>query len=439
MKCVLRINAAPDVSGEFTETAAKTCAEFLKLFPNYADKFEIQFVQGNQLSDQDGNEIPFDNTISEEEYSALPYKNRKDYIKQKDRYLIPGESMEWYEQKCKYDKKALNYDKISPIQEQWAKKHLNETPPTRYFHLGITNQGLCDSNGLSGFGISTPEVGTIVSTKKLDTDTFRKLILHEFGHVFKAVHDERNHTSSSEYGLHCTNKGCFVMNADDQPLNEARFFCDECFSSMNNYISKLINDGRTPLEQTNVVDSSQELPPNAELNDEFKQSWRIFANDVATKMGWEYEEDKRDVNFKAKLKATDGSYTLICASSPNNVSLSAKNSTGASAIPDLVVFKELVEKIRKDGSTTVNFGNIKDQEFKARLLIACMEANPPMKAKNAPTLDNDFYAQIERTSAARLKILDNKLKNQNTENNKSPVAHTSNSLVVSEAKKRGGR
>lgn len=447
MKYVFRINVADDVSQNYVNTALQTCKDFLDLFPEYKNAFDIRIAYKGNLLNKDGEVIHHNaGTISEDELNNAQISNRDQYIRRDDgKYLIPGESMEWYEQKCKYDQKALNYDKISPQQLRWVNIHTAEPISTRYFHLGITNKKLCNNAGLFGFGISSPEIGTFVSTSGFDKETFKRLIMHEFGHVFRAVHTERSNITDTQYGEHCATEGCIARDVVYQSLGEAnkpKLFCDQCIEAMRTYIGNLVNNEHTNNGQTNVVDSSQELPPNAELNDEFKQSWRIFANDVAAKMGWEYEEDKRDVNFKAKLKTTDGSYTLICASSPNNVSLSAKNSTGASAIPDLVVFKELVEKIRKDGSTAVNFGNIKDQEFKARLLIACMEANPPMKAKNAPTLDNDFYSQIEDSSVAKLKILDHKLKNQNTENNNRPVAPTSNNLVVSEfllKKNRGGR
>lgn len=452
MKYVFRINVADDVKQEYVNTALQTCKDFLDLFPEYKNAFDIRIAYKGNLLNKNGEVIRHNaGTISEDELNNAQISNRYQYIRRDDgKYLIPSESMEWYEKTCIHDTdtNALNYDKISPQQKLWVNNHTAEPISTRYFHLGITNKRLCgnelDNNGapLYGYGISTPEVGTFVSTNNFSQDTFKKLIMHEFGHVFRAVHTHRDNITNSEYGEHCGTDGCVVKDAKNQQLDEANLpnlFCDDCISSMRTYIGNLVNNEHTNNGQTNVVDSSQELPLNTETDDEFKHPWRIFANKVAEQMHWEYEEDERDVNFKAKLKASDGSFTLICASSANNVSLSAKNSTGASAIPDLVVFKELVEKIRKDGNI-VNFGNIKTPEFKARLLIACMEANPPIETKNAPALDNDFYAQIEDGSVAKLKILDNKLKHQNTENNKRPVASPSNNLVVSEViKNRGGR
>ena len=73
--------------------------------------------------------------------------------------------------------------------------------------------------------------------------------------------------------------------------------------------------------------------------------------------------------------------------------------------------KYIVAKAQND-SEKISFGNIKTPEFKARLLIACMEAEPPMKTLNAPELNDEFLSSIDSASAQRLRELRSNAENQ---------------------------
>lgn len=423
------INAANDVSDNYVNTAIETCKEFLELFPEYKDKFDIKIrYSGKEVSAVSGKSIDFDGTISKEKFEQFYPNGNDEFIAlPNDRYLVPGESMAWYEAYAKRQDGNLNFSKASPKQCEWTNRYLRSQNPTRYFHIGITNKKLYNNDGLFGYGISSPEIGTFVSTSGFDKETFKRLIMHEFGHVFRAVHTERNNITNTQYGEHCATEGCIARDVVYQSLGEAnkpKLFCDQCIEAMRTYIGKIVENERTTEGHTNVVDSSQKLPPNSEPNDEFKKPWRDFAQNLAQKMSWEYEEDEKETNFKAKLKASDGACTYINASSKNDVSLSAKDKDGKLTVPDMQTFNELVSKIQKDGGL-VNFGDIKTPEFKARLLIACMSTNPPIETTNAPELSDEFLASIDKTSAQKLKILKKKAESQNLQNNEDSKKETS--------------
>lgn len=421
MKYSFVIDVAEDVSYDYVRTAIVSCKEFLSLFPEYKDRFGIEVRYKNKLTNVlTGKSIDFDGTISKEQFeSSFPNGNDKYIRLPNGRYLVPGESMAWYEAFSKRENGGFNYSKASVEQVKWKNSHLNANTPTNYFRIGITNKKMYNEEGLFGYGISTPQVGTVVSTSCFTQNKFKRLILHEFSHVFEATPDERSNITDTQYGVHCATKGCIARDVAFAPLeaaNKPKLFCDQCIESMRAYLGKVIKNERTPNNQTNVVDSSQELPPNTEANDEFKQPWRTFAKNIAQKMKWQYEEDEKDINFRAKLKTEDGACTFVNASSKNNVSLSAKDKNGKSKIPDMVVFKELVAKAKKDNKT-ISFGNIKSPEFKARLLAAAMTSNPPVKTIGAPELNDEFLNSIENQTAMLLKTLQNKqqFRNNDTE------------------------
>ena len=169
------INAANDVSDNYVNTAIETCKEFLELFPEYKDKFDIKIrYSGKEVSAVSGKSIDFDGTISKEQFEQFYPNGNDEFIALPNgRYLVPGESMAWYEAYAKQGSDGLNYDKISPKQRDWANKYLRNQNPTRYFHVGITNKKLYNNDGLFGYGISSPEIGTVVSTSGFDKETFK--------------------------------------------------------------------------------------------------------------------------------------------------------------------------------------------------------------------------------------------------------------------------
>lgn len=164
---------------------------------------------------------------------------------------------------------------------------------------------------------------------------------------------------------------------------------------------------------TNNPEPSQQ--PSSDGDSYDFTSWSEFSHKVATKLnGQVAEENTQAQKFVAKIEHPQGSVS-ITAISTNRVSIGAKDPQGKPTVPDLKVFQELAQKALNEDSD-INFGNIKTPEFKARLLIACMEKG--VKTNGEPKLADEFLNSIDPTSASRLRILQNK---QNTQNQPTPT------------------
>ena len=418
MKYGIMIDVAKDVDRGYAVCASNACKEFLELFPEYKDKFDIQLRYGDTIYNcKTGETKSYNPTISEQQIQNMSDKDM--YIKQSDgRYLIPEGSMEWYEQFGKRTDGQLNYNKINKPRVDWVNRYTNYMD-TRYFHLGITNKKLYNEDGLFGYGISCPQAGAFVSTSGFNKEHFKRLIWHEFGHVFGAIHNEREGITNTQYGEHCAHEGCVMRDlvyADLMEADKPNLFCDDCIESMKQYLRTVIKP-RNNENSLEVEDNIQELPDNREKDDSFKLQWREFARDLADRTNTTLSEDEKDINFNAKLTSQDGSYTRITASSTNNVALMARDDKGNKKVPDMEVFTALAEKAQQNDQS-INFGNITSPEFKARLLIACITKEPPVKMQNAPEVSAKFLEQISTQSKNYLRIVKAKLAKETPKENK---------------------
>ena len=430
MRYGIMIDVAKDVDTSYAVCASNACKEFLELFPEHKDKFDIYMRHGDTIYNcRTGETKPYNPTISEQQLQNIA--NKELYIKRTDgRYLIPEESMEWYEQFGERDDGQLNYSKINKPRVEWVNRQTNQMN-TRYFHLGVTNKKIYNEEGLFGYGISCPQAGAFVSTSNFSQEHFKRLIWHEFGHVFGAVHSERENITNTQYGEHCAHDGCVMRDVAFAGLMEANkpnLFCDHCIESMKQYLQATIKP-RTQENTLEVDDNIQELPDNREKDDSFKHQWREFAKDLALKTNTTFSEDEKDVNFNAKLTSQDGSYTRITASSPNNVALMSRDEKGNKKVPDMDVFIALVQKASKTGQA-INFGDIKSPEFKARLLIACTNNEPPVKMQNTPEVSPEFLEQLSPQSKNSLRIINARHQNQTQEENKTFTAPTPLRIIV---------
>ena len=77
--------------------------------------------------------------------------------------------------------------------------------------------------------------------------------------------------------------------------------------------------------------------------------------------------------------------------------MTAQNKNGKSKIPNYEDFNKLALYAKEQGQT-VSFGNIKSEEFKARLLLACMENN--VAIVKMPHIDME---KIDKETSLRIK------------------------------------
>lgn len=140
-------------------------------------------------------------------------------------------------------------------------------------------------------------------------------------------------------------------------------------------------------------------------NVDFKDSYRKFYTAKAKQENSQYVEDTKSPHFEAKLERQNGEELNITATSANSITLGAKDKDKKSKVPDYEDFKDIV-KLANQRNQIISFGNIKTPEYKARLLLACLEGGMPVK--NMPNFDELKNIEPEtkqRLAAQRIQLL----------------------------------
>lgn len=140
-------------------------------------------------------------------------------------------------------------------------------------------------------------------------------------------------------------------------------------------------------------------------NVDFKDSYRKFYTVKAKQENSKYVEDTKSPHYEAKLERSNGEELNITATSANSITLGAKDKDKKSKVPDYEDFKDIV-KLAKQRNQIISFGDIKTPEYKARLLLACLEGGMPIK--NMPNFDELKNIEPEtrqRLAAQRIQLL----------------------------------
>lgn len=166
---------------------------------------------------------------------------------------------------------------------------------------------------------------------------------------------------------------------------------------LNSYKNFIERDGFDDVRISN--EKLEEI--NNSNNRSFKKAYREIFEPAARKEGSQYVENIRAKNYEAQIKKADGSVDYVEANSATNVSLSSKDKDGKVKVPGMERFENIVAYAKKKNAR-VAFGDIKTPEFKARLMIACLEAEPVAKMNGQPNLDKEFLGQIEPETKSRL-------------------------------------
>ena len=181
---------------------------------------------------------------------------------------------------------------------------------------------------------------------------------------------------------------------------------------------------------------TSENEPNAVVDKDFKKALREIFQPSAEKQKAEYVEDIKAPDYRAEIKHANGSVDKIVAKSATNITLSAKDKDGNPKIPNMQRFRDIVALAKKQGSA-IEFGDIKSPDFKARLLLACMEAKPAMQMVGAPELNDAFLQSIQDEKLKGfLQIMKNK---KDATKSKSSQTKTSPRPIPRQGLGRGGR
>ncbi len=414
---------------KYIDWAKEAVQDFINLFPEYKDNFATK--EGNLTCD------------SLDILQILAKQNKQYYENMKR----TGQSTEDFDEKSFWQmfeklpdgsykaslKKQIalathngmiDIQKLSHLQADSAGNMYSSTSPIL---VNITKQKAHGNiRGISSETSVNISAGTCAALGYTGEDLktyFKDIIIHELGHTFNATHEKRQNAVDN-LGWHCTDKNCLMYEYayTDESFNRRKKlkdpFCADCMTSMRDYMQNSLHFTKTNEKQNLHIHQGQDKPNKAEntqnavVDPSFKKALREIFQPSAAKQKAEYKEDIKATEYHAEIKHKNGSIDTIVAKSANNITLSAKDKDGKPKMPNMQRFRDIVALAQKQGSA-IEFGDIKSPDFKARLMLACMEAKPAMKMIGAPELNDEFVQTIqdEKLKGA-LQIMKNKLQTQ---------------------------
>ena len=376
--------------------AKEAAEEMLSLFPEYKSSFKAEF---SDCRPQNKSEIDVS------EYVSLPNDDyKKKFIKLPNgNYLVPYASEQWY---------------LMAASEENRRKGINGVDMAKYGQLKAENMIRTNSQDLvvslvnekiepAFYGYGIEKLNAVLSTQTCDDkELFITIFMHVFGHILNATHDQRGNTHyDADLGTHCTNDKCIMGERGYVGLTQERLarkkknqppFCDECIASMRETLENMPG-----LVKAVTVSHNNVLPVLPHNNDNWKAGWRKHYQAIAARDNNIYHEDTKNPNFVADITRADGSKLNLEANNEYNLSMSAVKSDGTDDIPSVKDFADVVARAAKE-NCQIEFASIEDDEFRARLLIACLEAQPRMKTKGAPSITPTFLRNIDSRTKQRL-------------------------------------
>lgn len=157
--------------------------------------------------------------------------------------------------------------------------------------------------------------------------------------------------------------------------------------------------------EENISEPKEKTPPeNKPHNKDFAEPYRKFYKNVAKQENSTYSEDENSPYYNATLTRKNGEELNIVATPENRISLGSKDKDKKPKIPDYKDFNDLALLAKKTGQKII-FGNIKSPEFKARLMLACLENGIEMN--NLPN-----FSELKGIEPETMERLKKKLKEQ---------------------------
>ena len=383
------IHSPKEVSQDIKDAAAEAVQDFIDMFPEYKDSFVIEHQDTGVIQDK---------IISQSEYDAMPDNDyKRQFVKSGDRYILTPQD-------------SAHPDKINLPKLAYL---LGYT----YSHYAKDDLPICLVNrdvvpfcyGFTGGTKTTDAIAISTVTCQNNKEFIKTIIIHELGHAFNATYKERiNVHNDANLGPHCTNADCIMGESNYSYLNQKRLerkqqgrppFCDECITAIRECMAHMPELTRAVEAQTRQPQPTNEfretLPVYPHNSLSWKKDLRLFYKQVAVDNNYEYKENLSSQNYMAKLKKADGSVLDIEANNEYHVALGATDTQGHSTIPSLKDMRDLV-KYAQSKNSGMNFAPNNEPEFNARLMIACLEAQPrPLKMRNNPRVTQEFLAQLD--------------------------------------------
>lgn len=399
-----------ELGDDFKKWTKEAVTDFLELFPEYKNNFEIA-------------EQPPYRTFSKAEVEAVIATYKKNFPngdadKIWDKYTIlpngmfqikPGsikDSVDWRIENASTNG-LVNLSKWCDLQSAGIINIEKTTPIT----IAVTKRPTD-----MGFGIGN-RAGACISAGGCgpDKDFFKSIIIHELGHTFSATElGRKNVENHPTFGVHCTDDECLMYThaykRENQNKIKARTakgespFCADCTQAIREYMNKFFI-----AENVNVGVQQPNSP--TPIDNKVKLPYQRFFQDIAAKEGSTYKEDTKANDFKASLVRKNGDTLNIKSNCDDKISLNLFDKDGKKKTPEIKDFANIVNLARSNGQI-IDIADNSAEEFKARLMIACMESNPPMMMGKKPAIDEEFLGKLETNTKSRLMALINKQKQQ---------------------------
>lgn len=179
--------------------------------------------------------------------------------------------------------------------------------------------------------------------------------------------------------------------------------------SKEEYKSKISSQNRKQLEirtsaaQPEITITDKPLIQTAETSHDplYKVQLRGILYDSAKHENLDYRETYQKNGFLAEITTPEGTSTRFQATNAQELSIVSQNAQGEKVTPPFRRFMDIVSYAQLRHSS-VTFGKIESPEFKAQLMVACLYAEPPVRMKGAPRIDNEFLSQLSPQTAKTL-------------------------------------
>ena len=311
--------------------------------------------------------------------------------------------------------------------EQWyllaasaenRKKGINGVDMAKYGQLKAENMVRTDSQDLvvtllnekiepSFYGYGIEKLNAVLSTQTCnDKELFITIFMHEFGHILNATHDKRGNTHyDADLGTHCTNDKCIMGESGYIGLTQERLerkkknqppFCDECIASMRATLENMPG-----LVKAVAVSHDNALPVLPHNNDNWKDGWRKHYQAVAARDKAVYHEDAK-IRILWQILLVQTVLSSTWKPTTNTIYPWA-----LFVMTEQTIFRALrispmwlprPQKI----TARLNLPLLKMMNSVPAFLIACLEAQPRMKTKGAPSITPAFLKNIDAQTKQRL-------------------------------------
>ena len=411
------------LSPKYKKWAKEAAVQFVELFPEFKDSLSIQISKNKSFYTKEEIEKIIEKSLSSNP-NIDPQEIKKHFILQPDGTYLHDDSVHAHILKSidangRVDLRKWLHEKShgNRVVEKREPIVISVTPRLTTMGYGISN--------VVGPCISAGACESLMRGSEDEEAYFKEIIIHELGHTFNATHLERdNILDDKNLGTHCADKDCLMylhaylterFNAR-KAQRKKNPFCSNCMNAMRDYMQNVFDLDRKNVQENQALYVNQgnnEQNSDPVVNDPgFKKAWREIFQPSAEKQHAEYKEDIKAPEYRAEIKHANGNVDKIVATSANNVSLSAKDKDGNPKMPNMQRFRDIVAYAQKQ-DTVIEFGNIKSADFKARLMLACMEAKPAVQMVGAPELNDAFIQSIQDEKLkGMLQVMKNKQQTQ---------------------------